>query len=131
MCREATFAGLVGQTADPHAWRALEKAARRADVGLRMELLKRAAGGPGRPHLEERLAFLAAFLNDATVRDTWSDPKRYEGFPAGHDYPRLEVRDLAALELATLLKLPEKPKSEWKPEQWAALRAKVRQALKR
>jgi hypothetical protein len=130
MCREATFAGLVGQTADPHAWRALEKAARRADVGLRMELLKGASGGPGRPHLKERLALLAAFLDDTTVRDTWSDPKRYEGFPAGHVYTRLEVRDFAALELASLLKLPEKPKPEWKPEQWSALRAKVRQALK-
>jgi hypothetical protein len=131
MCREATFAGLTRQTADPRAWRALERAGKRADVGLRMEILQRAAGEPEEgPLREERLAFLAAFLDDATLRATPSDPKRYEGFPAGHEYPWLEVRNFAALQLAALLKLPEKPKPGCKPEEWAALRAKVRQALR-
>ncbi len=129
MCREATFAGLTRQTADPRAWRALECAARRADVGLRMEILQGAAGEVAGPRRKERLAFLAAFLDDATLRVTLSDRQRYEGFPAGHGYPWLAVRDFAALQTAALLKLPEKPKPGWKPEEWAALRAKVRHAL--
>jgi hypothetical protein len=56
---------------------------------------------------------------------------KYAGPSAGDGYPRLEVRDYAALELASLLKLPEKPKPEWKSEEWAKLRAKVKQALQR
>jgi hypothetical protein len=124
-CPEATFAGLVVQTADPRAWQSLERAARRADVGLRMEILKETTWDRTGRQRKERLAFLAAFLDDATVRDTRSDPEKYEGLPAGVEYPRLEVRDFAALELARLLKLPVGPKPEW-----AGLRAKVREALK-
>ncbi len=130
-CREATFAHLAVRTADPRAWRALGRAARRADVGLRMQMLDGVAQGGTGPQRKEALAFLAAFLGDSTVRDIDSDFYRYWGIPAGHGYPRLEVRNFAALELARLLKLPDRPKPEWKPDQWAALRAKVRKALTR
>jgi hypothetical protein len=129
-CREAAFGHLVVRTADPRTWRALEKAAKRADVGLRMEFLRAVAWGPDGPQRKERLAFLAAYLDDATMRDTDSAPVKYAGPSAGDDYPRLEVRDYAALQLAWLLKLPDQPKPEWKPEQWAELRARVRKALK-
>jgi hypothetical protein len=130
-CREATFARLVVQTADPRAWRALERAAKRADVGLRMEMLEGVGGDAKDPQRKERLAFLAAFLDDATIRDPRSDAKMFEGPHAASQYPRLEIRDYAALEIATLLKLPEKSRPEWKPEEWAALRAKVRESLKK
>ena len=39
ICTEAGFANLVMQTEDPRAWRALEKVAKRSDVGVRMEFM--------------------------------------------------------------------------------------------
>src|SRR5262249_4030649 len=65
-CPEAGFAHLVLSTDDPRAWTMLEKVAKRSDVGLRMEFLKpmnyRYAETRQR---QQRLKFLAAFLDDA------------------------------------------------------------------
>jgi hypothetical protein len=129
-CLEGSLAGLVGQTADARAWRTLDRVARRSDVGLRMEFLNR-VGQDHKGMRRERLAFLAAFLDDASVRDARSDLKMYGGWPAGYEFPRLEVRDLAAWKIASLLKLAAEPKPDWKQEQWAQLRTQARKALKR
>jgi hypothetical protein len=128
MCREGYFAALVGGTGNPRAWRALEKAAKRSDVGLRMELIGQLCRS-GAKHSKELLAFLSAFLDDETLRDMNSDPRRFEGFPAGDDFARLEVRNYAALEIGRLLKLKSTPEPTWNDQQWAQFRAEVRKAL--
>src|SRR5262249_32489585 len=66
-CPEEQVVYLVLHTEDGRIWKALEKAARRVDVGLRMQLLKRAAtSGDTNQRRPERLAFLKSFLEDAT-----------------------------------------------------------------
>jgi hypothetical protein len=40
------------------------------------------------------------------VRDIAVDPTRFQGFYAGHGFPRLEVRDFVAMQMAYILELP-------------------------
>jgi hypothetical protein len=122
------FLGLV---TEPEEWRALAKAARRADVGIRMEYLHRVSRLKKDVQDNEALAFLACFLDDATVRDLHADRYRYRGTPAAFTIPRLEVRNLAAMRIADVLDLPLEVDASWTPEQWADFRAQVRKALPR
>jgi hypothetical protein len=131
-CPEQKVVSLVLRTEDARVWKALDKAARRVDVGLRMQLLRRVANdGDDNERCKERLAFLRSFLDDATLRDMSSDPDRYVAVPAGDDFPRLEVRNHAALEIGRLLKLDRTPVPNWDDAQWARFRQEVRDALKR
>jgi hypothetical protein len=131
-CPEAGFAHLVKNTDDPRAWTVLEKVAKRSDVGLRMELMgpmDYRCGGDG--HRQQRLEFLAAFLDDAEVRDVNSNPKMFDGPHAGFTFARLEVRDLAAMQIASIIEMPDQPDKNWTPEQREKLRKKVKEAVKR
>ena len=96
ICREAAFADVVLQTDDPRAWQALARLAKRADVGLRMELI----GGMTRreDRKKQQLAFLSAFLDDAEVRDVAANPKMFSGLYAASNFPNLTVRDFAAMD---------------------------------
>jgi hypothetical protein len=42
---------------------------------------------------------------------------------------RLEVRDLAAMWLASMLRFPDRPDRNWSPQQWEDLRARVKARL--
>jgi hypothetical protein len=130
-CQEAQFAGLVARTTDTRAWQALDRAARRADVGLRMELIDWVSEPRLSLHRKERLAFLASFLDDATVRHLKADAKRFAGHPAGDDFPRLEVRNFAAYQIGRFLGMDRRPQPNWDADQWARFRDEVRAALKR
>lgn len=77
------------------------------------------------------LAFLAVFLDDADAPDVAANPKMFEGPHAGCTFKRLEVRDLAAMKIASLLDMPDRPDRSWTADQWAALRQWVRDRLKR
>jgi hypothetical protein len=131
-CPEVGFVHLVLATDDPRAWKLLEKVARRSDVGLRMELLNRMAYAHfGDRQLQQRLRLLAAFLDDADAPDVSANPAMFSGPHAGFTFRRLSVRDLAAMELAVLLEIQERPDRDWTPEQWEKLRNKVKATLKR
>ena len=131
-CPEAAFGHLVTATDDVRAWKMLEKVAKRSDVGLRMEFLN----GMGRNYLKDqqrkqRLEFLAAFLDDAEAPDVKANPKMFDGPHAGFTFNRLEVRDLAAMTIASILGMPDAPDMNWTPEQWEKLRNQVRERLKK
>jgi hypothetical protein len=131
-CPEAAFAHLVVKTADARAWKMLKKVARRSDVGLRMEFISSInSGDMGSRHRQKRLAFLAAFLDDPEAPDVKANPKLFEGPHAGFTFRRLAVRDLAAMEIAFILEMPDHPDRNWTPQQWEKLRRKVRDALKK
>src|SRR5205085_8747760 len=51
----------------------------------------------------ERLRLVAAFLNDAELRD--EDSSKFRGLGAGFPYHKIEVRDFAAREIAGLLRI--------------------------
>ena len=131
-CPESRIAHVVRRLNDPAGWAALEKTAKRVDVGLRMEYLD-AMTVPDLSPAERKaaMAFLTRFLDDATVRDETSSAK-YEGPNAGlPGFPTIEVRNYAAAELASLLDLETEPKPEWTAGEWEKFRAAVRAALDR
>jgi hypothetical protein len=127
-CPEARFAQLAAESDEPQVWPALEKAARRAAVGLRMELLNHFADARDKRHWSERLRLLAAFLDDATSRDSGSS-KKYEGPCAGFMYHKVEVRDFVAMELADLLGIEVELNPKRTPAEWARIRRQVRESV--
>lgn len=126
-CPEAAIAQLVSASDDPRVWAALEKAAKRADVGLRMEFLDRLTRSTKGRRL--RLEFLSVFLDDETVRDSTSNPEKFAGPGAALGFPRIAVRDLAAWKIGWILGMDIKPDADWTREQWTQFRARVRQEL--
>jgi hypothetical protein len=79
-----------------------------------------------------RLAFLAAFLDDETLRDDRKNAKKYEGPCAAFTFPKITVRDFATMQIAGILKIDplDSPDATWTKEQWAGLRLKVNDRLK-
>jgi hypothetical protein len=117
---------------EPQVWQALEKVAKRAAVGFRMELLSHFADPRDKRHRPERLRLLARFLEDDTSREIGSS-KKYEdpslvahGIYAGAPYRKLDVRDFVAMELADLLGIEVELNPERTAAEWAELRGKVR-----
>jgi hypothetical protein len=128
---EALFASLVTRTEDPRVWKALGKTARRSEVRLRLEYLNAVAletmEGPRR---KQGLAFLAGFLDDATVRDAGHPLQFDPPFAAASEFRQIEVRNFAALSIARIFQFDDKPKRVWGEVEWAGLRRKVREALR-
>jgi hypothetical protein len=131
-CPEAAFTHLVKATDDPRAWSMLEKVAIRSDVGLRMEFMNPMDYSNVREQQrQQRLKFLAAFLDDVEAPDVSKIPEMYSGPHAGFTFRRLAVRDLAAMKIASILEMSDEPDRDWTPQQWEALRKKLKQALKK
>src|SRR5262249_12228607 len=107
----------------------LQKVAKRSAVGLRMELLN-FGDNEANQHREHRLRLLQSFLDDSDLRDAKSSSK-FDGFCAGFSYPKIEVRDFAALEIVELLGIKVKVDPDRTPEEWAKIRSQVREAVTR
>ncbi|MCU0865324.1 MAG: hypothetical protein MUC36_16195 [Planctomycetes bacterium] len=125
---DADFGHLVILTPQPEVWQEFLRAARRAEVGLRMEYMGmftyRYVGDRQR---RQRIACLAAFLDDEESYDVAASGQT--GPHAAFTFRQLTMRDFAASKLAALLGLDRHGAPEWNSEQWAALRAEVRLAL--
>ena len=128
---------IVREGDDPRLWQALSRAAKRADVGLRMEYLGQvdASHGTERQH-RQRARFFAGFLDDDTVR---ADKARLyeEGENAEVGTYEIEVRNFAAIAIARQLQLPHpypgnaddfSVAKSYLPEEWSALRERARLA---
>jgi hypothetical protein len=125
---ESVASHLASETADPTVWAALLRAAKRADVGLRMELVGRLDHTSlADRQRRERLAFLAAFLDDDAVPDTSKEPRLWMGTRVGFFLPGVSVGDVAAKTIAAILGMPAAPKRDWTRADWDALRAEVKQ----
>lgn len=118
---------------DNEAWRTFLGKARQAAVGLRLEWMN-----PfdylyvGDRLRSRRLAFLAAFLDDRTLRDERKNAAKYEGPCAAFTFPKITVRDFAAMQIASILKIDplDSPDATWTAERWQRLREKVDGRLK-
>lgn len=123
---EATLSHLVIGSDSPAVWEAFSVAAKKAHVSLRLEWMNPMdyTNYEG-THRKERLQFLAQFLEDNTQRTIQESDKLYDGPCAAFTFPKITVRDFAAMTIARILKLPEEPKPEWSLEQWAGFREKV------
>ena len=129
---EPTVTWLVAGGADPDEWQALAKAVRRADTEGRWKMLHAVARQTAEAGRTQRLAFLAEYLTDDAVRDARRDPQRH-GWSDGLGYlfPQLEIRNLAAAQLAEILGLDAGPEPAWTAGQWAELRDQVRAAVEK
>ena len=131
-CPEADFAEIVLETDDPRAWAMLEKVAKRSDVGLRMEFINIMDYSTlGSRQRRQRLKFLAAFLDDAEAPDVKANLRMFNGPDARFAFRRPAVRDLAAMEIVSILAMPDQPDRDWTPQQWEKLRNNVKEALKK
>lgn len=130
-CAEANFTHVVMQLSDATIWRAYLEAAKRAATGLRMEMMNPMnysyIGDKGR---DLRLAFLASFLDDDALRDQSKNATKYDGPCAAFTFPKIEVRNFAAMQAASILELEEEPDEHWDSHKWQQLRAKVRARIK-
>lgn len=136
-CAPAHFSHVVMQIEDDEVWRVFLAAAKRSSVGLRLEMMNPMDYGYIRDkNRDRRLAFLAAFLDDATVRrlpahQGFGLEGKFDGPCAAFTFPEIEVRNSAAMELACILDMCDSADSSWTSAQWAGLRAKVRAKLAR
>ncbi len=130
-CEAASYTHVVMQLEDDEIWREYLKVARRAAVGLRMEMMNPMNYSYiGQRNRERRLAFLTAFLDDTTVRDPSINEEKYDGPCAAFTFGKIEVRDFAAMKIASILDVGDQPTEFWTKDQWAQLRRQVLIALK-
>jgi hypothetical protein len=131
-CPEGSFANLAMETADPAVWRGLVRAAKRADVGLRMQLLNPMNYSYiGERQRAQRLQFLLQWLGDDTVREAKREDPQWQGPVAAFTIAKITVRDFAALQLASILGLPRHDATAWSAAQRAEVRAAAESALQK
>jgi hypothetical protein len=129
-CEVAHYAHVIMQLHDDSIWKDYLRIAKLAAVGLRMEMMNPMNYSYiGDANRQRRLDFLAAFLDDVTVRDLTSSSNRYEGPCAAFTFPRIQVRDFATEKIASLLECDDRPTEFWTDDDWARLRSKVRTSL--
>jgi hypothetical protein len=132
-CDIVAIANMAVHCDDPRVWPLLEKVARRSSLGLKMEILHAACDG-GYPdfaqHRVDLLSLLSQFLDDPALRDKSAD-KRFQGPGAGFPYEKIEVRDAVALDMAWVLKIDIETNLNRTPAEWAKIRERVHQAMKR
>jgi hypothetical protein len=131
-CPEAALTHCVMLLDNDNIWRAYLLAAKRSSVGLRMEMMNAMDYSYiGQTNRSRRLAFLAAFLGDKTVRDIPKNEEasKFSGPCAAFTIKQIEVRDFAADKIACILRLSNHADEFWTAAQWTALREKVERRL--
>jgi hypothetical protein len=128
-CREALIAGIVVGCDEPRVWDALQKAMKRAEIGLRMEILDRLSYMNNASQKVKHLHLLESFSDDTALRDTTSS-RRYRGLCAGYTYEKIQVRDFVTLKIAELLNVKIDFKGSRTDEEWAKIRETVQTRLR-
>jgi hypothetical protein len=118
----------VVEADDEGPWQALERLAKKADVGLRLEILKHC--GYSKSQSARRLEFLAVFLADKEVRYVATNAKLFHGPYAFFHFPKLEIRNGAASIIGGILELKNQPNEKWQAKDWAEFREQVRDGLR-
>ena len=126
-CPEGAMADLVVEADEEIAWQALERLAKKANLELRLEILKRC--GYSKPPSERRLKFLATFLDDQEVRVSAVNATRFGPY-AFYQFPKMEVRNAAASVIGSILDFKNLPADEWQAKDWEVFREQVRIALR-
>jgi hypothetical protein len=146
ICPEAALAQVVMELEDNEVWREFWRAAQRSSVGLRLQMIGSAyCCGTNEKNRGRRIAFLASFLNDDTLRTIPLFPdnetaarqvrsgrrvqSKYDGPCAAFTFKKIEVRDFVAMELGHQLGVKGEPKDSWTADQWRAFRDQVQERL--
>ncbi|HML75179.1 MAG TPA: hypothetical protein PKB02_11880 [Anaerohalosphaeraceae bacterium] len=128
-CPEASLTHVVLRLDNNFIWQKYLSIAKQSSVGLRMEMMNpMSCCCFEEKNKKHRIAFLAAFLDDSTLRQMSNNPK-FDGPCAGFTFPVLEVRNFAAMGLSSLLYMDESPNQSWTEEQWHQLRMKIQQKI--
>jgi hypothetical protein len=129
-CPEAAMSHVVMEVDDDSTWRDYLRVVKRSSVGLRMEMMEPMSYGYiSDKNRGRRLAFLAAFLDDGAVRDISAERGKFDGAFAAFTFRRIEVRDFAAMAIASILIMDDAPDEFWTPAEWTAFRERVRKKL--
>lgn len=118
---------------DDAVWQTFFRKAQQAAVGLRLEWMNPFDYAFLGDRLKSRrLAFLAGFLDDPTLRDDSVNTKKYDGPCAAFTFRKITVRNFAAMQMASLLDIDRlnSPDATWTNAQWKSLHAKVQQRMK-
>ena len=130
LCEEAGYTHVVMQLDDDGIWNDYLAVVKKSEVGLRLEQMDSLAYlYVGQKNRNRRIKFLAAFLNDKETRSLKAEGGKSSGPSAAFTFPKIQVRNFAAMNLALLLKLDEDPNEFWKRRDWKRLRERVRAAL--
>lgn len=128
--QDANLGGLVSRTSDLEVWRALDALIKRADLGMRMELIDHLEPkGESSPEIIDfYLSILDRYLDDETIRDNSTDEK-FSGPCAGFPFDQISVRNYINTRWAAWLKLElRKPEKGASKAQWADYRSEVGEA---
>ncbi len=125
---ESQYVSLTIEADDQGVWQALLQLAKRAEVRIRLEMLHQCSYSDTQS--QNRLEFLAAFLTDDTVRTVKAKGQIPDVRSDFFQFPKLEVRNAAAMVLGSLLKIGKEPTETWQARQWADYREQVRAALR-
>jgi hypothetical protein len=138
VCSAGAVARLVTRTDDARVWAAVLDAARRVDMGQRLEMIE-GIGTSADKGDAKAIRFLVAFLDDGETRhlrdrQPQADADRtpldlFKGPSAGFTFGTLSVGDFAALQVARLLGIETHADAAWGPEDWSKLQTGVRTAL--
>ena len=126
----ANLTHVVMHLDDVAVWKRYLLVAKKAAVGLRMEIMNPMNYSYINDKNENfRLAFLASFLDDQAIRDSSVD-SRFSGPCAAFTFKKISVQDFVTMKLSSmLLKSQDYPESNWSDEQWETRRQKVREIL--
>lgn len=130
----SSISHLVLALDDDAVWQTFFRKAQQAAVGLRLEWMNPFNYSyVGDRVKSRRLAFLAGFLDDNTLRDDSVNAKKYDGPCAAFTFRKITVRNFAAMQMASILDIDRlnSPDSTWTEAQWQNLHAKVRTQLQR
>jgi hypothetical protein len=131
-CAEARASHVALAIDDDDVWRIFLEKAKNAEVGLRLEWMNPSNYSYVGDRLQKRrLAFLASFLDDKTLRDETVRAEMFEGPCAGFTFPKITVRNFAAMQIASILKIEplDPPDSTWPEDRWTVLRTEVSKRL--
>ncbi|CAN5130725.1 hypothetical protein BH10PLA2_BH10PLA2_34020 [soil metagenome] len=123
---EVRLASLTLKSTDPQVWKALERAAKQTEIGLRIEILGCLSDPEEKNDLPEHYRFLLSFLNDDQIRDRTSS-FQYEKGCAASEYEKIAVRDFAALQICKLAKQDVPVDAKRTADEWAKIRLRARQ----
>ena len=103
---EANFVHVVVECDSAEVWDKYLEVVKRSSVGLRMEMMSPMNYfSAGDKNLERRIKFLTEFLDDDELRDKTVNPQRYDGPCAAARHRKIEVRNFAAIKIASLISL--------------------------
>ena len=126
LSREAIYGKSVAKSESPEVWNAFLAATKRADLDLKLEMIRNASYAEHTPKaLKLYLKYLSAFFDDDQEASEVSDPMKRQHF----DLPSLRVKYLALTLSAYELKVRPIPKKTSTVDEWNTFQKAVTEKL--